>query len=291
MDFFGRRQVTTPEPDGQEDSKDHIPTVSYAESPPLWVFDQYKVATDRLSVIRDVRELMKTDLRFMVTNKRLADDATRGGFKVIVSGSETDRARLKRKGQVVKRLTPGANTAQGVIDDFLKRTKLTAKVNEYARAISKDGDLFLNPICDLNAGLVLDVKRAPATTIKRNSDMYGMFPDPERAFSQIDPWTMVQVFLEIGPPSTSREDFSLYQMNHIRYLEDETEMYGTSLYASARITHKILADMEVATAIRRKFRSVLKYAHKLPEGTQETQVIEYMRSVGLIDKNGNPTRN
>lgn len=292
MDFFSRREATPTETTSQsQKSQVDTPGVSYAESPQFWAFDQFKVATDRLSVIRDVKELIKTDLRFLITNKRLADDATRGGFKVIVSGSEADRARLKRKGKTIKRLTPGSNIAQAVIDDLLTRTKLQAKANEYARALPRDGDLFLNPICDLNAGLVLDVRRAPATTIKRNSDMYGEFPDPEKAFSQIDPRTMHHVFLEIGPPSTTREHFALYQMNHIRHLEDETEMYGTSLYAAARITHKILADMEVATALRRKFRSVLKYAHKLPDGTQSSQVVEYMRNVGLIDKNGNPTRN
>lgn len=230
-------------------------------------------------------------MRFRITNKRLADDATRGGFKVIVAGSDTDRERKKRQGKTIKRLTPGANTAQGVINDFMKRTKIATKVNEYARVLPRDGDLLLNPIVDLDAGLIWDVRRAPATTIKRNSDEYGEFPDIQRAFSQIDPRTQYNAWLEIGPPSVSRQDFALFQMNHIRWLEEESEMYGTSHYAGARLFHLILSRMEKAAAIRREYRSVPKYAHEFPESTQEAQILKYARDMRLVDQNGNPTRN
>jgi SPP1 gp7 family putative phage head morphogenesis protein len=286
FDFFGKKQETLTEP-----TNGGLLAVSYAESPPYWIYDQFKVATDRIVVIREVKELIRNDLRFRITNKRLADDATRGGFKVVVVGSDADRERRKRQGTTIKRLTPGSNTAQGIIDDFMKRTKLATKANEYARVLPRDGDLFLNPIVDMNAGLIVDVRRAPATTIKRNSDEYGEFPDIQRAFSQVDPRTQYNAWLEIGPPSTSRQDFALFQMNHMRWLEEESEMYGTSHYTSARLFHLILSRMEKAAAIRREFRSVPKYAHKLPDGTQEPQVVEYMRRVGLVDKNGDPTRN
>lgn len=287
LDYFDRQ----PKDKGQE-SQEEKKSSSYAESPSTYVFDQFNVATDRITTIREVRELVKTDLRFKTTNQRLAADATRGGFKVVVQGSEADRKRRQRKGQSwQKRLTPGANIAQQVIDDFMKRTKLSTRSKEYLRVLLRDGDLFLNPIIDLNAGLILDIKRAPALTMKRNSDEYGDFPDIERAFSQIDPKTQIQTLMDIGPPKTSRMDFALFQMNHIRWLCEETEMYGTSHYASARSTHKILQRMERAAAIRREFRSVQKDYHKLPDGTPEKEVIQYARRVGLVDEQGKPTKN
>lgn len=269
-----------------------IKTASYAESPHTYIFDQYEVAVDRISTVKDVRELVLKDLRFKMTNLRIGADATRGGFKVIVAGSETDRKARQKKGKPwQKRLTPGANIAQSVIDDFLTRTKLPYKVKGYTRALLRDGDLFLNPLVDLNQGLILDIKMAPALTIKRNSDEYGQFPDIERAFSQIDPLTQLNTLMEIGPPGSSRTDFALYQMNHIRWLWDETTNYGTSQYASARMTHKILLRMEKAAAIRREFRSVDKRNHKMPETAQASDIKQYMRDVKLIDEKGNPTRN
>jgi len=290
MDFFGRSKVT-PEPDRTTKTTESA-KVSYAESPQLYIYEQFKLATDRISVVRDVQKLVKHDLRFTMTNLRLAADAARGGFKVVVHGSETYRQARRKKGKsVLKRLTPGANIAQQVIDDLLTRTKLQAKAKGYTRGLVRDGDLFLNPLVDLAAGLILDVRQGPVLTIKRNNDEYGEFPDPEKAFSQIDPKTQIHTLMEIGPPSEARGHFALFQMNHIRWLCEETENYGTSHYKSARAIFSILQRMERATAIRREFRSVKKRSHKLPDNTGETQVVEYMRNVGLVDKDGNPTKN
>jgi len=286
LDFFGL-QVKQQAIEKQDDKRS-----SYAESPPTYIFDQFRVSADRITTIREIRELIKKDLRFKMTNHRIAADATRGGCRVIVQGSEAHRTHLKRQGKSTpKRLTPGANIAQQVVDNFMRRTKLSVKSEEHLRALLRDGDVFLNPVIDLKAGLVLDVKRAPALTMKRNSDQYGEFPDPERAFSQIDPLTQINSLMEIGPPSKSRADFALFQMNHIRWLAEETEHYGTSHYASARRTYKILEKMEMAAAIRREFRSVQKNSHHFPDGTQMKDVIEYARENRLIDEFGNPTPN
>lgn len=286
LDFFGLQ--TKQQPVESNDDK----RSSYAESPSTYIFDQFKVSTDRITTIREVRELVKTDLRFKMTNLRIASDATRGGCRVIVQGSEAHRSHLRKQGKPLpKRLVPGANIAQQVIDDFMRRTKLSVKSEEHLRALLRDGDLFLNPVIDLNAGLILDVKRAPALTMKRNSDEYGDFPDLERAFSQIDPLTQINSLIDIGPPGSSRTDFALFQMNHIRWLSEETEHYGTSHYASARKIHKILERMEMAAAIRREFRSVQKNSHKLPEGTQLKDALDYARANRLIDENNQPTRN
>lgn len=285
LDFFGLQQKQ--QSNHQDDKRS-----SNAESPHTYIFDQFKVATDRITTIREVQKLVKTDLRFKMTNFRIAADATRGGCRVIVQGSEAHRSYLRSLGkQQPKRLVPGANVTQQVIDDFMSRTKLSVKSEEHLRVLLRDGDLFLNPIIDLSTGLILDVKRAPALTMKRNSDEYGDFPDLERAFSQIDPLTQINSLMNVGPPSASRTDFALYQMNHIRWLSEETEHYGTSHYASARKTYKILEKMEMAAAIRREFRSVQKNSHHFPEGTQMKDVLEYARENKLIDENGNPTQN
>ncbi|WP_412679115.1 minor capsid protein [Brevibacillus laterosporus] len=273
-------------------NKESTKEIAYNESTHSYIFDQYKVSTERIQIIRDVRELFKTDARFRITNLRLGADATRGGCQVIVQGSESHRKHLRRIGKPQpKRLIPGANIAQQVIDDFMRRTKLSAKSAEHLQVLLRDGDIFLNPVVDLGSGLVLDVKRAPATTIKRNSDEYGDFPDIERAFSQIDPQTQIHSLMDIGPPSSSRGDFSLYQMNHIRWMSDETELYGTSHYATARQLHRILSKMEIAAAIRREFRSVQKNNHKLPDGTSPSDALDYARQNRLIDDKDEPTNN
>ncbi|AUM64308.1 phage head morphogenesis protein [Brevibacillus laterosporus] len=286
FDYFG---YTKKEVSSDRSKRDQI---SYRESPQTQVFDQFNVSTERIQIIRDVRKLFKTDARFKITNLRLGADATRGGCQVIVQGSESHRKHLRKLGKPQpKRLVPGANIAQQVIDDFMRRTKLSAKSTEHLQVLLRDGDIFLNPIVDLGSGLVFDVKRGPATTIKRNSDEYGDFPDIERAFSQIDPQTQIHSLMDIGPPKSSRKDFALYQMNHIRWMSEETELYGTSHYATARQLHKILLKMEIAAAIRREFRSVQKNGHKLPAGTSPSEALDYARQNQLINDKNEPTNN
>ncbi|QDX91076.1 phage head morphogenesis protein (plasmid) [Brevibacillus laterosporus] len=271
---------------------DEVKRISNSESPQTYIFDQFNVSTDRIQIIREVRELFKTELRFRITNLRLGADATRGGCKVIVQGSEAHRSHMKMLGKAQpKRLVPGANVAQQVIDDFMRRTKLSSKSNEHIRVLLRDGDIFLNAVVDHVRGLILDVVRAPALTMKRNADEYGIFTDPERAFSQIDPRTQINSFLEIGPPSVSRGDFALYQMNHIRWMSDETELYGTSHYATARKLYRKLDKMETAAAVRREFRSVQKNSHKLPDGTSISDALEYAKQNRLVDDHGDPTKN
>ncbi|WP_258074310.1 phage head morphogenesis protein [Brevibacillus laterosporus] len=286
FDYFGytKKEVSS---DNRKNDQ-----VSYSESLQTQVFDQFNVSTERIQIIRDVRKLFKTDARFKITNLRLGADATRGGCQVIVQGSESHRKHLRKLGKPqLKRLVPGANIAQQVIDDFMRRTKLSTKSTEHLQVLLRDGDIFLNPIVDLGSGLVLDVKRAPVTTMKRNSDEYGDFPDIERAFSQIDPQTQIHSLMDIGPPTSSRGDFALYQMNHIRWMSEETELYGTSHYATARQLHKILLKMEIAAAIRREFRSVQKNSHKLPAGTSPSEALDYARQNQLINDENEPTNN
>ena len=56
-----------------------------------------------------------------------------------------------------------------------------------ARILLKDGDLFLNPVVDVDTKRVKTVKRLPAISMQRCDDMMGNFQDLDAAFRQIDP--------------------------------------------------------------------------------------------------------
>lgn len=142
---------------------------------------------------------------------------------------------------------------------------------------------------DKKSGLITEVKRAPALTMKRNTDEYGNFIDNRKAFSQIDTSQIYQMAGEKAPEA-SRKDFALYQINHIRWLCDETKIYGTSQYAVARKCYKMLEKMEEALAYRRIYRSVSKRSHKL-ETTDIAEIEDYKRANAMVDEYGTPTAN
>lgn len=245
--------------------------VSNAESSYTWKFDMFKIASDRINIINDIQKLCgdSGDWRFQRANNIIAGDACKGGFSIIVNNS---------------------SKAQNIIDDFIKRTKLNYLCREHARSLLRDGDLFLNVICDINSGTIHEIIKAPAVTIKKNTDEYGKFFDVEKAYTQFDIKTNFNSIIELKPPQIGTH-FALFQMNHIRWLDDQNFIYGTSQYAASRRIYRMLEKMEEANAIRRMYRSVNKRAHNISPEALNYSIEEYKKDNRMVDEFGNPTPN
>ncbi len=265
--------------------------ISYAEVPTQYEFDMFKIAQDRYSIIKDVNYLCgeNGDIRFQRANYLIGEDATKGGFSIVVNGSYLDRKLKLKEGKDIIKSSPKSDKIQKILDDFLERTKLHIICTEHASSLIREGDLFLNVVVDLKSGLILQIKRAPVLTMKKNCNEYGEFIDIERAYSQIDANNIYSIANSFAP-SNSRADFALYQINHIKWLSDETKIYGMSQYAVSRKCYRKLEKMEEALAYRRIFRSVSKRVHTLDK-CSAVQIEEYKRVNAMVDKYGNPTKN
>lgn len=271
--------------------KDNKQSISFVEVPTQYETELFRIAQDRYHVIKEVNQLCgeNGDIRFQRANALIAEDATKGGFSIIVNASEKDKKRKQKQLKQTTEISTESEKVQKIVDDFLERTRLHILCTEHARALLREGDLFLNVIVDKKSGLITEIKRAPALTMKRNVDEYGNFIDNKKAFSQIDTSQIYQMAGE-SAPEASRKDFALYQINHIRWLCDETKIYGTSQYAVARKCYKMLSKMEEALAYRRIYRSVSKRSHKL-ETTDIAEIEDYKRANAMVDENGIPTAN
>lgn len=271
--------------------KDNKQNVSFIEVPTQYETELFRIAQDRYHIVKEVNELCgeNGDIRFQRANALIGEDATKGGFSIIVNASTKDKNRKQKQLKQTTEISTESEKVQKIVDDFLERTRLHILCTEHARALLRDGDLFLNVIVDKKSGLITEVKRAPALTMKKNADEYGNFIDNKKAFSQIDTSQIYQMAGEKAP-ETSRKNFALYQINHIRWLCDETKIYGTSQYAVARKCYKMLEKMEKALAYRRIYRSVSKRSHKL-ETTDIAEIEDYKRANAMIDEYGNPTKN
>lgn len=264
--------------------------VSFVEIPSQYETDLFRIAMDRYNIIKDVNFLCGAngDIRFQRANTLIGEDATKGGFSIIVNGSMKDKQRKQKNAKKVS-VKRESQKIQKIVDDFLERTGLHILCSEHAKALLREGDLFLNVIVNKKTGLIEQIKRAPALTMKRNTDEYGEFVDLEKAFSQIDISQIYQM-ANSQAPQGSRKDFALYQINHIRWLSDETQPYGTSQYAVARKCYKMLSEMEKALAYRRIYRSVSKRSHRL-DTTDVAEIEDYKRANAMVDRYGNPTKN
>ena len=164
-------------------------------SPTIWEYEMFRLEWDRRKVLREIDLMMKSDTRIKRANHVFASTAVRKGITVTVTSDISKNIETK---------------AQEVINDLMRDCQINSKLMSWTRIILKDGDLFLNPVIDLNARKIKNIKRLPAITMQRNDDMTGNFADTTKAFQQIDPISL-EVLME----------FPLWAINHIRYDHEE----------------------------------------------------------------------
>ncbi|MFD2172387.1 portal protein [Tumebacillus lipolyticus] len=264
-----RQAVSTPEAHNTEDvnETDHLYQVLQVES-------------GRRAVLRDVERMLEDDPLVDETNVRVARKATRGGIFVTVSGSgkhqQSKAARTRKK---AGRGAKVANQAQAIIDAFLKRCKIDGKLPMWAGRLISDGDLFLNVVIEEQLGqpMISAIKWTPPAIVKRNEDNFGNFPDPSRAFSEIDPKRGAYFLTLI--PEDAVQHFPLWSMNHIRW-KWRGGMYGRSQYAAIRKLSKQNATADDDMVVRRKTRAPQRRVHSIgsKDNPGDEKVVQKYRS-------------
>ena len=181
--------------------KDNKQSISFVEVPTQYETELFRIAQDRYHIIKEVNELCgeNGDIRFQRANALIAEDATKGGFSIIVNASTKDKKRKQKQLKQTTEISTESEKVQKIVDDLLESTRLHILCTEHARALLREGDLFLNVIVDKKSGLITEIKRAPALTMKRNVDEYGNFIDNKKAFSQIDTSQIYQMAGESAP--------------------------------------------------------------------------------------------
>ncbi|MBE3584845.1 MAG: minor capsid protein [Thermoanaerobacter sp.] len=267
--------------------QDYSTLASLAESESVFDYDVFRLEHDRRSILLDVRQMLKEDPRVAEANRRLAQDACRGGITVVVQGASKDvRARNKRRhpGQKPLRRNSLADRAQEIIDGVIKTARINAKLSSWARSLLADGDLFLNVIVDLKTRRIVDIRRVPAITMKRNVDKEGRFVDISRAFSQLDPMVHAASFFP-GVPENAIRHFALWEINHIRWNYVDGQIYGESQYAVIRRLSRQLLMTEEDLVVRRRTRAVQRRHHRIgtPERPGTPADVEAYKQLNSLD--------
>lgn len=206
-------------------------------SPWLFDYDVFRINWEKVATLREIDRMMDSDPRLKRANHVFATTAIRRGLTVKVSSKVSEAL---------------GQQAQDILDEMVKSTELNSKLKPWARSLSKDGEIFLNPIIDVNEMAIIDIKNLPAITMQRNEDIQGRFPDRMKAFRQIDP--------------VSREvltEFPLYAINHIRWDHEPGQLYGRSLYLTGRNIYRKLNMIEEDLVVRRRTRAVPRRFHNV----------------------------
>lgn len=206
-------------------------------SPTLFDYDVFKINWDKVTTLRDIDEMIKSDTRLKRSNSVFASTAVKRGLSIKVT-SDVDEAL--------------ANQAQDIIDELMRNAQINSKLRPWAKSLRKDGELYLNPIIDPKKKMILDIKNLPAITMQRNEDITGRFPDLNDAFRQIDPISR-QIL----------QSFPLFSINHIRNDHESGQLYGNSAYLACRTPWRKLNMTEQDLVVRRRTRAVPRRLHSV----------------------------
>jgi hypothetical protein len=232
-------------------------------SPTIWEYEMFRLEWDRRTVLREIEQLLKEDTRVKRANRTFAATAVRKGLTVSVTSPVSEQI---------------AADAQTVIDTLIRDCQVNAKLASWGRILLKEGDLFLNPVIDVQTRRIKNIKRLPAISMQRNEDMMGSFQDLDAAFQQIDPIT-----------NDILQRFPLWAVNHIRWDHEEGERYGNSQYLQMRGFWKKLNMTEEDLVVRRRTRAPQRRMHSVgtKDNPQSWDEVDKYRARNKLD----PRRN
>jgi len=202
--------------------------------------EKFAAETERVAMVKACREMYKTDPRARGVITTLARDACKGGFEVKVKNKPEAEAEAAR---------------------LVKRLKLGARLDDWARLAFRDGDSLLEAGVDRDNQIAL-VTRKPTLQMHRNSNYADTFDDPRRAF-----WFSPQIGMFYTEPPEDALWFAQWQIVHARWQHDEGSRYGEPLFGSATSAWKRVKEGEIDISVRRKTRAGRKFLHVLEDAS------------------------
>lgn len=200
--------------------------------------EQLRADQERLAVIKTCRRMYKTDPRVKKALRTYATDLVRAGFFV----------------------KTGDEQAREIIQAMQVRLGLNKKLQDVVRLTGRDGDSFYEVVVDEGMDIV-QLSRKPTLQVRRNSNDYDEFDNPQRAF-----WMAPKTWLSAEPPRDATW-FAEWQIIHPRWDHDEENRYGTPMWESATGAFKRVSEGEVDISVRRKVRAG-QILHHVVEGSQ-----------------------
>lgn len=219
--------------------------------------DRLWVDTRLLQTLRDIREMDQLDGRVKKIHGRSARAAAKGGLRLVATG----QPRLEREWR-----------------DFVCRSRLNnpQKLISDLRGLIMDGHLCLQWVLD-REGRVVGAPRMPVETLRPRIDRTGTFPDPARAWEQVD--------LGSGKVEAT---FGLWQMSVGRLDPlnfDDWGSPGRPYLDATRSVWKKLVMTEEDAVLRRHMRAPQRMSHVL-EGASQDELNDYRAEVEANQAHG-----
>lgn len=222
-------------------------------SPPsstfMWYFDQLKLGRERKDRYADFERMDEEYPEIASALDIYADNATSP------KDEKGDAFWIESEDEKIKK----------ILEECVRRLKLTKEIWEIGRNVSKYGDEFDEVIVS-NQAEIARIKYLDPETMVRKQDEYGR--DKEFAYEQVDPKTGVAV-----------ARFAKWQIVQFSNAK-RRKKYGRSILDSIRRPYKQLQMMEDGMVVGRLTRSHLRYKWLVDvQGMDPTAALDYLEKV------------
>ena len=241
------QEVTTANPAAMQRSALEI-------NPPgaMALYERLRADSDRVAIVKLCRQMYKTDPRVSKALRTYARDLVRNGYFI---KTEDQKA-------------AAAAAALQV------RLNLNQKLEDAVRLSGRDGDSFYELVVNEDKDIV-EMTRKPTLHMRRNSNTYDRFDDPEKAF-----WMTHDHFFGMEPPADAIW-FAEWQIIHARWDHDEENRYGMPMMAPATGAFKRVTEGEVDIAVRRKVRAGMRLLHVVEGSPGDVEAYKEKNKVAL----------
>lgn len=211
---------------------------------------------DRLSKVHTARALYQLDGRYKAQIDYFVDAVVRAGFSFESDVADPDQMMA-----------------------LSEQYHLPQQLGQWLRNLFLDGDLFLYIMLNETEDRIAQFYPLPATHMRRNSDGYDLFPNPQYAFSMLRNQEVIAEYAvdDYQQSSDVVNSYNAYQVLHIRWMRTEgRQRYGTPLLAAVHNALQRAIRAEANIDIRRQVHGSLRLWHRFVKSVPPEQRNKYI---------------
>ena len=218
---------------------------AYSKPLAMWPWEHIGQLHDIRTKITEIEELDEADGQVKMLHKKLASMSTRGGVRFVMR--EGENAKMDK-----------------IATAWIKRVNLDHRETrkQHAWRLLKHGNLVLQNVIS-PAPRIESLVVMPTQTMRPLKDDRDQFPDPGKAYAQMDPMGM--------SVSTT---FAKWQISWAAYDKEANKLYGRPLIDAERKRARQIGVTDEDLVIRRRVRAWLRLLHTL-EGASMAELEEY----------------
>ena len=233
-----------PTPANSDVQPNNAPGFQRNVPPGMEEIEKQRIGYKRYQVLKDVRDMARSDPRISRMLYKLAADAAYKSFSVVIESAPGKRSELQALDNI--------NRTRYLIND-------KKHLRGWIESLLRDGDLFLQLLVENRNGSleIVRAKKLAAEMTYSRLNAEGEFPKDKPPYYQAHPYDMERELRTFQP----------WEIVHVKWRGEDGMPYGRPVFESARLAWQRVDSGEKNVTVRRQLRAGRKLLFSV--GTEE----------------------